>query len=145
MKHIERECAAGPQVTPDLAKAGELIRFREIVQERAVGNQDEREARLEREGAHVALHHVDALSHGVGSRCQLALESVEHDAARIQRPYLAAIVRNPERDAAGAGAELQHGPSARLGLGAIPGFIAMHAGVSGDVVDVGSVVHGESV
>ena len=85
-----------------VTKAGELIVFGEIVEERTKRGDDKREAFGQREAAHVAYGHLNALLDFARLARELPSQPVEHRWICIERVDRHAVPGDPERDASSA-------------------------------------------
>src|SRR5581483_3102122 len=141
MENVEGEPSAATKVISHPAQTCEPICFRDVVQKRAERRDDEREPFGELEGPHVGGDDGDALPHGLGSSCQLRGERVEHRTIEIERVNRNPGIGNRKRHAAGAGAQLQHGPARRLGLTTIPVDVALKRPWRHRVVEIRSIRH----
>src|SRR6185436_9492135 len=107
MEHVEHELAAWREVAAAGLEARDLIRRRQVVEERAERHDDERELAAEIEVAHVRALGADA------SRELLAVdlrgERREHLLRAIDADDGDAAPRDRERDATGPDPDLEHG------------------------------------
>src|SRR5262245_46631059 len=122
-----------------LPKAGEVLVIRQVVEQRSKRRDHEREALAQVEGAHVRIDNLDARANVPGLVRELLAKRGEHPRIAVERVNGDAILGEFQRDAPGAGTELEHRPTALARLATVPVDVAKERCRYGGVVDRGIV------
>ena len=127
VENVESELTARQQMLTGSTETGELIVPREVVQKRAEGNDDESEALVEAECAHVVLDAGDKRLNILGACRRLVPKPAKHSGIPIQSNDANTSLGNGNRYSARSCAKLEHWAAGFLSFPAVPFDIAPHA------------------